>query len=331
MKTRAVAVILGMIWAPLAVEAEPFVYDFAGTGYFCPLDPAGTPHCVSDVAFTGQVTVNVVAPLPTEPGSFVGTDAAYSPDAWVKSDFIIRWENNTYSPAPQPFMTSGHVAFVLNDYAACNCDRIDNTEGYSGTDGITQAISSASLTRRTQNTTWLNDVSFNLAAGLAPVLSGGEAVHNLNQITFNEYSYDGVWHGFLGLIQLTSLTPRLFATVGIDIMPGSKPKTINLKSKGPIPVAVLGSAAFDATQVDSSTVRFGPANALADHGGRVKISDVNRDGLADAVFEFRTEDTGIECGSNIASLRGKTFIGGTFEGSDSIQTVECEDKRGKKK
>ena len=327
MKTCAVAVVVGLIGAPIASYAERVTYDFTGTGWFCPLDPAGTPNCVPEIPYTGQVTIDVRTALPTGPGSFVEINAAYAPDGWVASDFIIRWGNNSYSPEAQPFMTSKHEAFVLNDYAPCACDRMDNTEGYSGTDKsrprLRQYVSTATLTRRTENAAWLSDVSFNLAAGLATVVTGGDSVNNMNQISFSEYSVSaGDWDGFLGLIQLTSFTPRSFATIAIDIQPGSNPKSVNPGSNGVIPVAVLGSATFDATQVDSSTVGFGPGNALPDRDG--KVTDANGDGRADVVFHFRTDASGIQCGSNTASLRGKTFSGDSFEGSGSIRTVGCK-------
>jgi hypothetical protein len=222
MKTCAVAVVAGLIAAPIASYAERVTYDFTGTGWFCPLDPAGTPNCVADTPFTGEVTIDVVTALPTGPGTFVGIDAAYAADGWVASNFIIHWDNTSYSPEAQPFMTSKHEAFVLNDYALCNCDGLDNTEGYSGTDGSREFVSLATLSRRTENTAWLSDVSFNLAAGLAPVVTGGDSVSNMNQISFSEYSVSASdWNGFLGLIQLTSLTPR--PSEHIHIPPGHMP------------------------------------------------------------------------------------------------------------
>jgi hypothetical protein len=326
MKTCAVAVVVGLMGAPIGSYAERVTYDFTGTGWFCPLNPAGTPDCVPEIPYTGQVTIDVLAPLPTAPGSFVGIDSAYAPEGWVASNFVIRWGNNSYSPQAEPFMTSKHEAFVFNNNATCACDRMDNTEGYSGTDRsrprLRHQISTATLTRRTENTAWLSDLSFNVAAGLAPVVSGGDSINNMNQIAFAEYSVNGDWDGFLGLIQLTSFTPRSFATIAIDILPGSNPKSVNPGSNGLIAVAVLGSATFDATQMNSSTVGFGPGNAAPDRDGRV--SDINGDGRADVVLQFQTKASGIQCGSNTASLHGKTFSGDSFEGSGSFRTVGCK-------
>jgi len=112
------------------------------------------------------------------------------------------------------------------------------------------------------------------------------------------------------------------AQVDIDIKPGSAPNSINPRNKGVIPVAVLGSADFDATQVDPSTVQFGAANAPAVRDGLV--ADINDDGFPDMLFRFRTQATGIQCGSTSASLSGMTFNGQSFEGSDSVRTVGCK-------
>ena len=68
----------------------------------------------------------------------------------------------------------------------------------------------------------------------------------------------------------------LVKTVSIDIKPGSFPNTINLKSKGNVPVAVLSDSTFDATTVDRSTAVFAGAFPLPI--GQTP-EDVNGDGL----------------------------------------------------
>jgi hypothetical protein len=47
----------------------------------------------------------------------------------------------------------------------------------------------------------------------------------------------------------------------IDIKPGSFPNSINPRSKGVIPVAILTTDTFDATTVDPLSVTFGPDEA----------------------------------------------------------------------
>jgi hypothetical protein len=68
-------------------------------------------------------------------------------------------------------------------------------------------------------------------------------------------------------------------TVGIDC--GMRRK------KGVTPVAILGSADFDAGNVDPATLAFGPDGALAVKG--VGLEDVNEDGFLDLVTRYVTE------------------------------------------
>ena len=110
--------------------------------------------------------------------------------------------------------------------------------------------------------------------------------------------------------------------VSIDIKPGSDPNGVNPRSKGVIPVAVLGSVDFDATQVDFSTVVFGPGKAPSVHDGHVE--NVNGDGFDDMVFHFKVSDTGIVCGDTDATLTGETFGGQAINGTDAVKTAGCK-------
>jgi hypothetical protein len=108
----------------------------------------------------------------------------------------------------------------------------------------------------------------------------------------------------------------------VDIAPGSYPNSINLKSKGIIPVAVLTTDTFDATQIDWETVIFGPGGATESHD-RSHVQDVDGDGDMDVVFHFNTQDSGIACDDTDATLTGETFGGVTVTGSDSVKIVKC--------
>jgi len=110
--------------------------------------------------------------------------------------------------------------------------------------------------------------------------------------------------------------------VAIDIKPGGFPNSINPRSNGVIPVAILTTATFDATTVDPLSVKFGPNGATEAHE-RGHIEDVDGDGDLDLVLHFRTQETGIRCGDTSASLTGQTFDGQAIQGSDSIRTVGC--------
>jgi hypothetical protein len=109
--------------------------------------------------------------------------------------------------------------------------------------------------------------------------------------------------------------------VVIDIKPGSFPNSINLKSKGVIPVAILTTADFDATTVDASTVTFGPGGATMVHRS-AHLEDADGDGDIDMVLHFKTQDTGIEAGDTEATLTGQTLDGNNIEGTDTVRIVQ---------
>ena len=110
--------------------------------------------------------------------------------------------------------------------------------------------------------------------------------------------------------------------ISIDIKPDSFPNTINPRSKGKIPVAILTTDSFDATAVDPATVLFGAAgNEVAPVHWATE--DVDGDSDIDLVLHFVTQDTGITCGNASASLTGATFSGAKIKGTESIEPVGC--------
>lgn len=90
-----------------------------------------------------------------------------------------------------------------------------------------------------------------------------------------------------------------------------------------IPVAILTTAAFAATTVDPTTVRFGATGSEA-APLQSALEDVDGDGDMDLTLHFSTQATGIQCGDASASLTGKTFSGQMIQGLDSISTVRCK-------
>lgn len=113
--------------------------------------------------------------------------------------------------------------------------------------------------------------------------------------------------------------------VAIDIKPGSYPNAINLGSHGVVPVAILSSACFDATEVDAGTVNLGGAGvAVRGRGNRLLAheEDVDGDGLLDLVVQVETEnlDPG-QLQDGFAILTGSTVGGDGFVGRDEITIV----------
>ena len=111
--------------------------------------------------------------------------------------------------------------------------------------------------------------------------------------------------------------------VEIDIKPGSVPNSINPRSKGRVPVAILTDASFDATSVDPSTVLFGPLGVEGE-AVHAALEDVDGDLDTDMIVHFKTQETAIQCGDTEAFLSGETFAGLEIFGCDSVRTVGCK-------
>jgi hypothetical protein len=103
--------------------------------------------------------------------------------------------------------------------------------------------------------------------------------------------------------------------VEIDIKPGSDPNSINLRSKGVVPVSVLTTDDFDATKIDPSTVFFADAPSV-----RWTMCDIDQDGDQDMLFHFTTQELNLNEDSAEATLTGY-MEGKLFEGTDSVRIV----------
>ena len=104
--------------------------------------------------------------------------------------------------------------------------------------------------------------------------------------------------------------------VGIDIKLGSAPNSINLGSKGVVPVAVLTTDDFDASSVDPDTVSFAGASPV-----RWAVEDVDGDGDTDLLLHFKTEDLNLNENSTEATLTGDTTDGKHIRGTDTVNIM----------
>ncbi len=118
----------------------------------------------------------------------------------------------------------------------------------------------------------------------------------------------------------------LVISVQIDIKPGGDPNSFKCDSRGNLPVAILGSASFDATTVAVATVTLEAAVDTINALSKSLIGDVNSDGFPDIVVYFANGEVAAEIGCPLAkntvvavTVRGQTSGGVSFAGSDVLR------------
>ncbi len=114
--------------------------------------------------------------------------------------------------------------------------------------------------------------------------------------------------------------------INIDIKPGDGESLapINPKSKGKIPVALLGSRDFSVFDVNVTSLTFGHTGdeaSLSKCGGR---EDVNDDGVLDLVCHFDNQLAGFSAADEEAILKGKLDDGRLFEGRGRLKVVPAK-------
>ncbi len=113
-------------------------------------------------------------------------------------------------------------------------------------------------------------------------------------------------------------------SVTIEIKPPATPPVpINLGAGGVIPVAILSTATFDATQVNPSTISL--SGSTVDLRGNFRpqcsVKDVNGDGLPDLLCQVAVSGTSLTPSSTIATLSAETDGGQTIQGQEAIRIV----------
>jgi hypothetical protein len=106
--------------------------------------------------------------------------------------------------------------------------------------------------------------------------------------------------------------------VRIDVKPDSSDNPVNPGSNGVVPVALLGSATFDVTGVDPTSLALGVNGAPAQG---VELADANGDGWTDLVAHYSMPATGTAYGDTSICLTGAMTDGVPLSGCDAISTV----------
>ncbi len=138
------------------------------------------------------------------------------------------------------------------------------------------------------------------------------------------------------------------AVVHLDIKPGSCPNPVNPRSRGVVPMAIVGSSSFDVTRIDVDSLTLARADGVGgivtpmtgNRGPRAQTEDLatplsgdpcschelGGDGIDDLLLKFSTPDLGmtlelaaLERGTSVVlTLRGALLDGTEFEAFDCI-------------
>ncbi len=113
--------------------------------------------------------------------------------------------------------------------------------------------------------------------------------------------------------------------VDIDIKPADAQNKINLSAKGLLPVAVLTTQDFDASNFTPEMAHLSDAaiamSCVGAEAVRWNYSDVNSDGHLDLIFFFRIQDLNLTPSSTAATLMAHgtyNSIVTHIEGTDSV-------------
>lgn len=134
---------------------------------------------------------------------------------------------------------------------------------------------------------------------------------------------------FKGIIEEIRISNVARVPVNIDIKPGSDPNSICLKDSGLLPLAILSTDAFDATQIDPESLLLGGVG-VSSRGSRkapkiaYSIEDVDGDGYPDMMAFFSVPDlasAGLTLTTTILELTAILTDGTHITGIDSVRIV----------
>ena len=128
-------------------------------------------------------------------------------------------------------------------------------------------------------------------------------------------------------------------TVSVDIKPGSCPNPLNVKSRGVLPVAVLGTKDFDVMSIDPATIRLtredipgvgvAPIRSSCEDVGTpfsgdfCECHELKSDGYMDLTLKFKTQELVTMLALDIVGGQIQLTLTGTLKDGTAISGKDC--------
>ena len=289
--------------------------------------------------------------------SFVATLEAYNPTT-------NSWTTKTQMPTERSSMAAGVVNDILYVVGGRDSDIIDacaTLEAYNPTtnswttlspmptarfdpvagviDGILYVVGGRDWTDALATVEAYNPVTDTWSTmDPMPTARVDSASAVINGQLYVAGGYDLVGGSTVGVSTLEVFTPPDFVvSVDIDIKPGSCPNPLNVKNKGVLPVAILGTEDFDIFDIDVASIRLegispirsGYEDVATPFEGEIcECHELGADGYFDLTLKFTTQEIIDAIGEVndgdevILSIIGKLSDGSDFAGADCVVIIK---------
>lgn len=129
-------------------------------------------------------------------------------------------------------------------------------------------------------------------------------------------------------LNITGVSTGGVKQINFEVKPGSNEMApLNPRAKGKVPVAIFGSADFDVSAIDQSSLTFGSTGSEDSLYKCQNVSrDINKDGYGDLVCHFKNEAAGFKSGDVEAKLKGMNKAKQAFEGQAVLKVVPSNRK-----
>ncbi len=251
--------------------------------------------------------------------------------SWIEEQQLLASDGSFYDRFGASVSVSGDVAVVGAFQANC-----------AGADDC-----GAAYIFRFNGASWLEEHKLTASAARSDDEFGRIVSASGHTVLVTSFGADCAAGGDCGSAYVFSCVTAATA-VNLDIKPGSCPNMVNPKSRGVVPVAIIGSLDFDVAAIDPESLTLarvdgvgGIVSPLSGRRGRgIVIKDVatpfvgepcachevDRDGIDDLAMKFSTSEmsrafelNGLSRGTSIElMLQGTLQDGTTFEGVDCI-------------